>query len=402
MKFVRALLASANLPRDAVVLDPWNGAGTTTLAALEAGIESIGFDINPAMVVAAKARAINPRDGASLVPLAKDIIGKATADQTNKADDDPLLTWLFPEGAAALRKIEYAIQTLLLPADDQQKNLTDHRNVDKMSDIAAFFYTALFRVVRGFLQPYIPTNPTWTKQPPPDGRLHLTEPDILTTFVTQVSAMSLTLQSEQWEENALSAKTTISTNSSEALPLKDSVVDLVITSPPYCTRIDYAVATMPELAVLGYHPKGSFQELRRRMIGTSTVPPDAQDLDEAWGEECLSFLNSLKSHQSKASGTYYFKSHVQYYSSMHRSLSELIRVTKLNAQCVIVVQDSFYKEVHNNLPVVITQMLEGLGAERIGSADFQATSRMGDKHPTSAKYGNRKATESVICFRRTH
>lgn len=44
------------------IVDPWNGAGTTTFCAFAAGMESYGFDINPAMVVIAKAKNFNPKN----------------------------------------------------------------------------------------------------------------------------------------------------------------------------------------------------------------------------------------------------------------------------------------------------------------------------------------------------
>jgi hypothetical protein len=56
--------------------------------------------------------------------------------------------------------------------------------------------------------------------------------------------------------------------SSESLPIGDKSVDFILTSPPYCTRIDYAVATMPELALIGYKLNSDFKSLRKQLIGT--------------------------------------------------------------------------------------------------------------------------------------
>jgi hypothetical protein len=44
------------------VLDPWNGSGTTTLVASMRGIRSTGYDLNPALVIVARARAANAED----------------------------------------------------------------------------------------------------------------------------------------------------------------------------------------------------------------------------------------------------------------------------------------------------------------------------------------------------
>jgi SAM-dependent methyltransferase len=50
-------LASSNL---GTVLDPWNGSGTTLAVAREQGLSSIGYDINPALVLIARSRLVGP------------------------------------------------------------------------------------------------------------------------------------------------------------------------------------------------------------------------------------------------------------------------------------------------------------------------------------------------------
>ena len=56
---------------------------------------------------------------------------------------------------------------------------------------------------------------------------------------------------------------TLTVCNSESLEIEENSVDLVLTSPPYCTRIDYAVATSVELALLGFQKKTDFADLRR-------------------------------------------------------------------------------------------------------------------------------------------
>ena len=68
----------------------------------------------------------------------------------------------------------------------------------------------------------------------------------------------------------------IALGSSAHLPLDTSSIDAVITSPPYCTRIDYVIATLPELAILGLRPD-ELKGLRDKMIGTPTIPLEQRD-----------------------------------------------------------------------------------------------------------------------------
>jgi DNA modification methylase len=55
LQFAEALISSVQLPPGALIVDPWNGTGTSSLAAASLGHLVRGFDLNPVMVVAARA-----------------------------------------------------------------------------------------------------------------------------------------------------------------------------------------------------------------------------------------------------------------------------------------------------------------------------------------------------------
>jgi hypothetical protein len=86
----------------------------TTAVANSLGYKAYGFDLNPVMVVVAKARLLSKREHSSLEPLSAEIIQKARQSHVAPADDDPLQTWLCPTSANVIRKIERAIQLLLV------------------------------------------------------------------------------------------------------------------------------------------------------------------------------------------------------------------------------------------------------------------------------------------------
>src|SRR4051794_18847070 len=85
------------------------------------------------------------------------------------------------------------------------------------------------------------TNPTWII--PSDGasgsRLQLTK-----RWFDLVGEMAEQLSTEQKKTTGSEAKLA----DSRSLPLADESADFVLTSPPYCTRIDYVVSTSFELA----------------------------------------------------------------------------------------------------------------------------------------------------------
>jgi tRNA G10 N-methylase Trm11 len=196
------------------------------------------------------------------------------------------------------------------------------------------------------------------------------------------------------------ALTALEMASSTRLPLMDRVVDAVITSPPYCTRIDYVMASAPELAFLGFN-KEQWRSLRNEMIGTLTVAPNCPDRDAKWGRTCLEFLDRVKSHKSRASDTYYLKTHLQYFSSMFTSLAEIQRVLRPGGHCVMVVQDSFYKEVRNDLATVFTEMGHSQNWSLRCRADFSKLATLARVNPRSQKYASSgSAQETVLAFQK--
>jgi hypothetical protein len=313
--------------------------------------------------------------------------------------NDPLLAWLRPASACHFRRLESSIQRHLV--HDKKHAPLQLEGVRNLSDVAAFYYTALFRTLRYHLRSFFVTNPTWIRDAKkPEERIAVSGSAIRSLFLSTVRRMEGTINYKNLPL-APDSQATIAVASSEALPLDPRSVDWVLTSPPYCTRIDYAVATRPELALLGIGVdfQDSFRTLRESLIGSTTVPASVTPPSRAWGPSCLAFLKAVKSHISKASGTYYYKQHVQYFRSIHGSLSELYRVLREGGSCVIVVQDSHYKELHNPLPDIFVEMALSLGFSLISRSDFETNRVFARMHPGTRKYRSRiHAVESVLAF----
>ena len=118
-----------------------------------------------------------------------------------------------------------------------------------------------------------------------------------------------------------------------------------------------------------------------------------------WGPTCNRFLKSVKCHPSKASRGYYYKNHVQYFDAVFRSLIELKRVLAPRARCVLVLQDSYYKDVHNDLPRVFIEMGHSVALRLTRRDDFALARTMAQVNPAARRYrSSSPATESVLCF----
>lgn len=388
--FVEQALAQV-APDASVVLDPWNGTGTTTVVASNRNIRAFGFDINPAMVVVSRARLLGAGVGPSLAALADDIVVHATPVEVA---GDPLRFWLSDKSAAAIRGLQASIHRLLV--DSGASAYPIFGAVSGMSTLAAFFYTVLFHTVRLLIMPAASTNPTWWKRLPEPDRLGPRRNTIIKRF--RESSIELAKGLHGTTDSEMPIDTIVNIGNSRTLPIDDKSVDAVISSPPYCTRIDYGISTRPELAVLGA-VEAEIKELRDAMVGTPTITGE-NGIEESWGPLATKFLTKVTKHESKASQSYYLKYFRQYYAGMWLSLGELRRVTRFDGPVVLVVQDNYYKDIHNDTPGILLEMAQRQGFSEATRHDFSVAHTRASMNPRARRYRPRvTAVESVLLLR---
>lgn len=400
-EFSETLIDSLALPSGSLILDPWNGSGTTTNATIKCGLSAVGTDLNPVMVIIAKASLVSKLDVDSLVPLGHSIVRKAETLLETKLACDPLERWFCPSSSLIMRQIETSINNSLLSSENYRELKSD-TNLSLLTPIAAFYYLCLFRVIRKLAKDFIPSNPTWIRAPKSSRERKRPSPyTIKKCFLDEINLLAENYETLV-DTTRKAPNVSLRLCNSESLPISSESVDAVITSPPYCTRIDYAVATYVELAALRIGEE-EFDVLRRSLTGTSTVRDPITYIPEAWGPTCEQFLRDLYSHPSKASKTYYYKNHAQYFNSLHKSLSEISRVLKTGSTCTLVVQNSHYKEIYTDIATICTEMLDTMSLSLFQKKDFSASRTMASLNKNSKKYKkSRGITESVLCFKKRH
>jgi hypothetical protein len=276
----------------ALVLDPWNGTGTTTVVAASKNIPAIGLDVNPALVVVSRARLLGAGIWASIDPLGADVEAHAASVEL---DDDPLRFWFTAPAAAAIRGLQQSVHRLLV--DSGPASQPAYRAAPGMSTLAAFFYTVLFRTVRLLIAPRAGTNPTWWKRVDDAHRLGPARDEIMSRFRASATELAAGLHRDNYD-NGVDVR--VDLGDSRRLSLQDGEIDVVVSSPPYCTRIDYGVATRPELAVLDAREE-DIRALRDRMVGTPTMTGE-RGTPGCWGETATAFLAAVAAHCSTTPG----------------------------------------------------------------------------------------------------
>jgi DNA modification methylase len=399
--FVFDVLQSINLKAGDTVFDPWNGSGTTTTTAYRMGANVIGCDINPVMVVAAKSTLLDLETVPGIRSLTEKIIHAAIQSRAG-TEADPLTEWFYPQSALALRQLHVSIWNLLV--DTAGGPTCTAESISELSTAAAFFLTALFRTTRGFIAPFVGSNPTWVRSPKSDQRrIRPSRDRVFESFRRHVEEMTNRLSAAM--SNGLSqppryVDPRIAVCSSRESKVADAVADVVVTSPPYLTRIDYAVATKPELACLGLSLDADFNSLRRTMMGAPSVRLERVSAS-SYGTECDEFLQQVRSHPSKGSENYYYKLFVQYFSDLSTSMKELARALKPAGTCVLVVQDSYYKELHIDLARYTADIAQQCGLILKDQHNFEWGRNMVRVNSRSRRYRpTTDAIESVLWLRK--
>jgi hypothetical protein len=356
------------------------------------------------MVIVAKARRLSFCHNIDLPSICGKILKKARSYRTSVCiESDGLNKWLQPRSVVVLRYLERAIQELFIESTVDRPPIRLGNQIAEVSSQAAFFYTALFRLLRDILNVFRSSNPTWIKTPEKlHKRLRPTADHIFSLFERHAAKMQETLKLYQNVTcyQPKNVRVNIEVASSISIPLPDNHVHAVVASPPYCTRIDYVIATKPELALLGYSDE-DIKALRAQMIGTPTISEKIPSVSRSWGPSCEDFINKVAGHTSIASATYYLKTYLQYFSSIYISLTEISRTLEKSGYCVLVVQDSYYKDIHTNLPLIFIEMGELLGWVLNCRVDFAVKHSMVDINTKAKQYRrNTNAVESVLVFQK--
>ena len=369
-------------PMHALVLDPWNGSGTTTTVATESGLDCIGVDLNPAMVVVARAALLSEEDVSTIRRQASGLRQLRSAAML-VTSDDPLLQWLDRCSVARVRALQTALvgSTRLTALD-----------IATLGTVEAFWLTLLFNTVRQATKAWRTSNPTWVK-----SRRHAQPARLLWSqavgeaYDAAISAVAIPAA------NPVTSRVVLGTSTD--LTKYGINPDLVLGSPPYCTRIDYAVATRVELSVLGFSATKQ-SELRRVLLGTTTVPPDFTTPAYEIGTTAQRTLDAISIHPSKASRSYYWKWLAQYFAGYAASLAQVGQVTSRTGTIGLVVQDSYYKDIRLDLAQVTVEILAACGWHIYRSYSFPPRHSLAQINPRAIAYRNSvKPQEQALFFR---
>ena len=400
--FVTDILTNLDLCEDNLILDPMNGSGMTTFAAQKQGIASIGIEINPAMVRIARAKNGTFSGRWDLGKIIPSIIRKTKKKKINCSFHEDALGWFSEETYVTLKCLEAVIldrkDSDEYPLHPKLETFVNRMHFDRNhGGLCNFFLGALLLTARRVSVAQESRNPTWFKPGKIQQKNNL---DVLEEFESIIYSMDADLR-KAFQVKPDTQNFLVLESDAGKLPIKDELIDAIITSPPYLTRIDYAVGTSPELVLLGYESKEKLRSIRRATMGSTCVTGGSYEIVQNWGKTCINLLKKITHHPSKASSGYYLKMHIQYFRDAEALLRECLRVLKPGACAVLVVQDSWYKEICVPLGKIYAEMALKLGADSAGTIQTEEVkNHMGLVNTRSRIYRKGKLQEHVVLIRK--
>ncbi|UUV35791.1 hypothetical protein NQK81_20880 [Amycolatopsis roodepoortensis] len=251
-------------------------------------------------------------------------------------------------------------------------------------------------MVRQLTRKFEGSNPTWVRRAGNyDELVDISPRDLDDLIISDQYMLMERLKNSRVQSNAA---VSLLTGSSARLPLQDDSVDLVLTSPPYLTRIDYAVSYSRELAVLGVDISVD-RRLRSSLMGTTLIRPSATE-STLYGDLANDLVRQVSEHKSKASSGYYRKQVVQYLDDLVGSLSEIDRVCRKESTLILVVQDSYYKDVAVRLADICEDEVRSRGWSISGREEFEVSRSLTTVNKAAQAYVKGKVSETVLTLRK--
>lgn len=357
--FVASALGYLEADAATLVLDPWGGSGTTNAVSARMGVPALSLDINPVMATFSAAKSpevLEVADGieaffASL-PL---LLAERDCEPT-----DALLKLFEPATARTLRNVIEAIPFRGHkegPDDVDEPAASAPRDAAQIVNAAhAFCMAVVFVTIREVSGATAAANPTWLKTA--ENKAQRDHNALLGNLARNARSMLGDLRTFFYGRNALMPSYVLA-GDARKLPIRAKSVDRIVTSPPYLTRIDYAISTAPEMAAFGGDDLVTF--VRHATMGAPVITKNGRCQKQEWGPLCNSVLDAVKNHPTKAASSYYWKNIVQYFQDLDAALDEVVRVLKSGGKGLIVVQSSFFKEIEIPLGDIYVQMAEARG-----------------------------------------
>lgn len=354
------------------ILDPFGGMGTIANAGRSHPLKLLVGDISPFAALCSAFRSA-PQD---FIFEGAELIGRLVR-KTQASNERDLYSQLLSSLSTHTKSpIASILRTPSAPK---------HRAAAIAVFVAALSRIHLYKHLAG-------SNPTWIKRPDAVA-------DRDTTLKEIRAAQEMVCDFANHLQKVHPANRTISLWSDiEALPVASGSIDAILTSPPYANRTDYIRHYLPASELLLSAANRDERLTRAKQIGTPLIRDTTPRHDLP--RRVKRILTEIKNHRSYASERYYYKGFLYYFADMQRALTRMRRWLRKDGLLLMVVQDTYYKEVEVPTADLLTDIAVTIGFKEVARRDWRVNQRLSQLSPHTWGLPKRALSESVVVLSR--
>jgi len=341
-RMAKAMMNALGLKRG-VLLDPFVGSGTTSIECTLSGVDSLGVDISPVCVQAARAKI-----AALTVPLQNlrheidEIVGsahsRASRTETIEKIVPPTVLSRYPDKRNELLSI-YLIRTSIEGIEDE--------------DIRDIFLTTLSKVVSQAVR----------------SKSKVSVPRLFERELEEVWKRLLAFSKLREGIAVTLGKGVVLQGDARRLILPEESVQGVVTSPPYSTAVDYVKNDLPILETI--HGV-DVEKLERDMMGNTRFRDDEQELLDhirnkedqfkRIPQEAQEKIIDLLSNDRKNLALRQYR----FLLDMIIAMKEIHRVLEPGCRCVVIIGNNHFRVAGRELEFRNAQYLYELAVSEAG------------------------------------
>jgi len=338
--FIRGLTC----PGD-IVLDPMMGSGTTLVEAHLEGRQGIGLDIDPLSLRLGivKTSALDP-----IILRAKgfDVISKANYYLSRDSEINHQLELRFD------KKTKSFIDYWFFP-DTQRELMAIILSIEEIHDhLTRFFFELTFSSII-----ITKSGGVSRARDLAHSRPHLDKTKIpknaIQQFVTRVKKNLNSIAQIRNKDN----KSEAVFGDAKSMPIKNGLIDLIVTSPPYANAIDYMRAHKFSLVWLG-GSVSNLAQLRSSYIGSERL---SCSLDSELPERPGKIIYDLSQKDNSKS-----KILKKYFIEMKYVIVEMYRVLRNNSPAIIIVGPSIMRDINVQTHYCLADIAHHIGFDIVG------------------------------------
>jgi DNA modification methylase len=371
-KFIPQLarrIIEENTSIDDTVLDPFCGSGSAVLESLLSGRIAYGSDINPLAFLITKAKT---------TPINPDVLANSIEYLFSS------LKYYSKESVGLPKGISNWFPADVIPKLDAI--LCAINSFD--SDIKTFFLCAFSQILKACsywsmysIKPYKEHDKF--AQGGPDAV------EIFRRHVSKMQSRNEELYNILPDIEDFNSRKRIEICDARRLPIKDKVVSLVVTSPPYVTSYEYADIHQLTLMWLGkIFPS---EQIRKTFIG-SISRKDSGELLSYIAYDIVQRLSKVDASLGRSVSAYF--------SDMQSCFKEMLRVLKTSGRAAIVIGNTTLRGVEISNAQVFVEMFSnmGLSLKNVISREVPSKYLPSIRDPSTGRFISAGSSNKVLAY----